>query len=162
MPVICRYYVAYLPFMGILLVIRGLLYYNSTQLALLSQAEGARDIVSKYSNLCISYSSVSLMHCCCSIGSIKAEPITSNFHPSCVITDYPQSHGWRAFNQMKRGRAQSQGNDVTVNAMIVSECYFVTYCSYAITSTKYAMLRICQFASCFTRIDLIHQKGRAE
>ena len=93
------------------------------QLALLSQAEGARDIVSKYSNLCISYSSVSLLHCCCSIESTEAEPITSNFHPSSVITDYP--HSCRAFNQMKRGRAQSQGNDVTVNAMIVSECPFV-------------------------------------
>ena len=86
------------------------------QLALLSQAEGARDIVSKYSNLCISTTKFPLH--CCSIESTKAEPITSIFHPSSVITDYP--HSCRAFNQMKRGRAQSQGNDVTVNAMIVS------------------------------------------
>ena len=31
MPVICMHYVAYLPFTGILLVIHGLLYYNSTE-----------------------------------------------------------------------------------------------------------------------------------
>ena len=32
MPVLCRQYMAYLPFTGILLVIQGLLYFNSTEI----------------------------------------------------------------------------------------------------------------------------------